>query len=125
MDVLARASQAFVAEMERFETTRDVNDNYRPGKIQLDLELLPEGRMLGLTDDEVGRQVRAAFFGQLALRQLRGTNEVEIRVELPEREREELRTLEELVIRAPNGTQVALLDIARVHQDTSFTSGKS
>ena len=36
--------------------------------------------MLGLVPDDVGRQVRDAFFGALAMRQLRGTNEVEVRV---------------------------------------------
>ena len=122
MDVLATAAKAFVAEMERFETTRDVGDNYRPGKVQLDLELLPQGRLLGLTDADIGAQVRASFFGEVALRQLRGTNEIEVRVELPEREREELRTLETMMVRTPEGLEVPLLDVARVGQSTAFTS---
>jgi multidrug efflux pump subunit AcrB len=122
MDVLAKASRAFVAEMERFETTRDVSDNYRPGKVQLDLELLPQGRLLGLTDAALGSQVRDAFFGAVALRQLRGTNEVEVRVELPPGEREDLRTFDELTVRTPRGVDVPLRDVARVVQTTAFTS---
>ena len=122
MDVLARAAKSFVAEAERFANTRDVNDSYRPGKPQLDLELRPEGRALGLDAADVGEQVRAAFFGALAMRQLRGTDEVEIRVELPEDEREELQTLDAFVVRTPDGVPVPLLDVAEPRSATAFNS---
>ncbi len=122
MDTLARISRAFVEEMEAFEATQDVSDSYRAGKEQLDLSLRPEGRLLGLDPAALGREVRAAFFGALALRQLRGTDEVEIRVELPEAEREELQTLREMVIQGPGGTDIPLLDVAMVTPTTAFTS---
>lgn len=122
IEVLETASQAFFAEMESFEATRDVNDNYNKGKAQFDFKLLPEGRNLGLTSTDVGRQVRNAFFGALAMRQLRGTNEVEVRVKLPEEERKDIFHLEDLVIRTPAGTQVPLLDVVQVEEDEAFTS---
>ena len=83
INVLEKASKTFLEQMEAFENTRDLNDNYDKGKIQYDFKLLPEGRNLGLTSNEVGRQVRDAFFGALAMRQLRSTNEIEVRVKLP------------------------------------------
>lgn len=122
MDTLARASQSFLATMESFESTRDVNDSYRSGKRQLDLELREEGLALGLTAQDVGRQVRGAFFGTVALRQIRGTDEVEVRVQLPEAEREVMSTLRDLLIRGPNDLRVPLLDIAEVTETTAFTS---
>jgi multidrug efflux pump subunit AcrB len=120
--VLEKASQAFFDRVERFEATRDVNDNYTKGKTQFDFTLLPEGRNLGLTPAEVGRQLRNAYFGAIALRQLRGTNEIEVRVKLPESEREDLSYLEDFVVRAPDGTEVPLLEIARVERGEAFTS---
>ena len=45
-----------------------------------------EGRALGLTPADIGGQLRGAFYGSLALRLLRGTNEIEVRVKLPEAE---------------------------------------
>ena len=48
-------------------------------------------------------ELRGAFFGSLALRLLRGTNEVEVRVKLPEEQREDIHHLEDLVIRTPGG----------------------
>ncbi|MEQ8771112.1 MAG: efflux RND transporter permease subunit [Phycisphaerales bacterium] len=122
ISVLEAASEDLVAELETLANTRDVNDNYNRGKTQLDFELLPEGRALGLTPADVGEQLRGAFFGSLALRLLRGTNEIEVRVKLPEEEREDLYNLEDLVIRTPSGAEVPLLDVAEVRQTEAFTS---
>ena len=55
------------------------------------------------------------------MRQLRGTDGVEVRVALPEAEREELQTLEAFVVRTPDGREVPLLDVAEVRPTTAFT----
>jgi multidrug efflux pump subunit AcrB len=47
IDVLAKATKALVATAESYDNTRDVSDNYRHGKKQLDFRLRPEGRALG------------------------------------------------------------------------------
>ncbi len=122
VEVLAAASQDFLETMEGFEATRDVNDNYDKGKEQFDFRLRPEARTLGLTSTEVGRQVRDAFYGALAMRQLRETNEVEVRVKLPEEERKKLERLEDFVVRTPDGTEVPLLDVVSVRRTEAFTS---
>ncbi len=122
INVLERASSVFVEKMDAFENTRDVSDNYNRGKQQLDFELLPAGRNLGLTANQVGRQVRNAFFGALAMRQLRGNNEVEIRVKLPREERKDIRNLEEFIIRTPGGVEVPLMDVVKVEEREAFTS---
>lgn len=122
IDVLEKASQAFFKRVEEFEATRDVNDNYNRGKAQYDFTLLPEGRNLDLTSSEVGRQVRDAFFGALAMRQLRGTNEIEVRVKLPLEERKEIHHLEDFVIRTSQGVEVPLLDVVEVKQGEAFTT---
>ncbi|WP_225000309.1 efflux RND transporter permease subunit [Cesiribacter sp. SM1] len=122
IEVLEKASQAFLERVEAFENTRDVNDNYNKGKLQFDFELLPEGRNLGLTPTAVGQQIRNAFFGALAMRQLRGNNEVEVRVKLPLEERKDLYNLEDFVIRTPGGVEVPLLDVVTVNEREAFTS---
>lgn len=122
IDVLEKASKAFFNRMEAYEATRDVSDNYNKGKLQFDLKLLPEGESLGLTSQNVGRQVRDAFYGALAMRQLRGTNEIEVRVKLPLEERRDIYHFEDLLIRTPNGTEVPLLDVVKVEQGEAFTS---
>ncbi len=122
IDVLERASEAFLREAERFETSRDVNDDYNKGKTQFDFKLRPEARNLGLTSTAIGQQVRDAFYGALAIRQLRGTNEIEVRVKLPRDEREDLYNLEDFLVRAPDGTEVPLLDVVALEAGEAFTS---
>ncbi|MEE2770957.1 MAG: efflux RND transporter permease subunit [Bacteroidota bacterium] len=122
INVLEKSSRKFMETMKTFENTRDVNDNYNKGKLQYDFKLLPEGRNLGLTSNQVGRQVRDAFFGALATRQLRGNNEVEIRVKLPYKERKDLNNLEEFLVRTNDSIEVPLLDVVSVNQEEAFTS---
>lgn len=122
IEVLEAASTAFVERMEEFEATRDVNDNYDAGKTQFDFRLLPEGRRLGLTPSDVGTQIRDAFFGSLAMRQLRGTNEIEVRVKLPRPQRQDIYHLEDFVIQTPMGTEVPLLDVVSLEEGEAFTS---
>ena len=121
IDTLEQAARTFAEEMEQFAYTRDVNDSFSRGKLQFDFELLPEGRALGLTPADIGGQLRGAFFGSLALRLLRGTNEIEVRVKLPEEERKDIHNLEDLVIRTPDGAEVPLLEVAELRPSQAFS----
>lgn len=122
IDVLEQASQAFLRRVEQFSEARDVNDNYNKGKEQFDFVLRPEGRNLGLTAADVGQQVRDAFYGALAMRQLRGTNEIEVRVKLPYEERKDIQNLENFVVCTPDGMEVPLLEVVEIRRDEAFTS---
>jgi multidrug efflux pump subunit AcrB len=122
IQMLEKAAERLVAEAESFSTTRDISDNYNRGKLRFDFKLRPEARRLGLTSSEVGQQLRDSFFGALALRQLRGTNEFEVRVKLPLAERRDLYHLEDKVIRAPDGTEVPLMDVVELVRSEAYTS---
>lgn len=121
IEKLELATAEFTEQVGAFENVRDVNDNYNRGKSQYDFELRPEGRALGLTDEGLGQQLRGAFYGSQALRILRGTNEVEVLVKLPASEREDIHSLEDLVVQTPDGTQVPLLDVATLKKDKALS----
>ena len=122
IEVLEAASRALLERVALFEGAVNVSDNYDKGKTQFDFTLLPEGRNLGLTPADVGQQVRDAFYGALAMRQIRGTDEIEIRVKLPKEDREDLQSFADLIIRAPDGTEVPLLDVVEVRRGEAFSS---
>ncbi|MEO1617529.1 MAG: efflux RND transporter permease subunit [Planctomycetota bacterium] len=122
IEVLEKAAAAFTERVSLYQNAVDVGDNYNKGKSQYDVRLRPEGRALGLTEEELGSQLRGAFFGSLALRLLRGTNEIEVRVKLPEDQREDIFNLEDLIIRTPSGAEVPLLDVASVERTKAFSS---
>ncbi len=120
IDVLEKASKALVSKLKTFANTRDVSHNFNRGKEQLDFSLRPEGRRLGLTPEYVGMQLRDAFFGALAVRQLRGTNEFEVRVKLPAEQREDLYHLDNFILRTPDGMEVPLADVVEVASSEAF-----
>jgi len=122
IDVLAAASKALLERVQVFEGAVNVTDNYDKGKAQFDFELLPEGRNLGLTPAGVGQQVRDAFYGALAMRQIRGTDEIEVRVKLPEADRKDLQSFANLVLRTPTGAEVPLLDVVELRRSEAFAS---
>lgn len=122
IDVLEQVTNTLVSRAESFSNTRDVNDDFNKGKEQFNFVLRPEGRALGLTSQEVGEQLRGAFFGDLAIRILRGTNEVEVRVKLPKEERKNLFALQDLILRTPNGAEVPLVDVVEIREDEAFSS---
>jgi multidrug efflux pump subunit AcrB len=120
-EVLDRAARALAAEIEQFEQTRDVDPGTAQGKPQLDFTVTAAGRSLGLSSEEIGRQVRAAFQGAEALRQQRGRNEITVAVRLPEAERSSEYDVTGLLIRSPGGHYVPLREVARVHSGRAFT----
>ena len=121
VDVLDQASAGLADSLALFGMVRDVDDGYTPGKPQLDFRLRPEGRALGLTSNEVARQVRNAFYGAEALRQQRARSEVRVKVRRPEAERATEHTLEQLLIRTPAGRDVPLAEIAEVKRGRAYT----
>jgi multidrug efflux pump subunit AcrB len=122
IETLEAASQAFLQRVQEFEGATNVNDNYDKGKAQFDFTLLPEGRNLGLTPADVGQQVRDAFYGALALRQIRGTDEIEVRVKLPKEDRKDIQSFSDLVIMTPDGVEVPLLEVVEVKRGAAFNS---
>ena len=91
---------------------REVEDDMAYGREQLIYSLTPAGEALGLTVDDLGRQLRAAFDGQLVQIFQDGPDEVEVRVRLPDEERGTLASLYRLNIRTPAGESVPLTAVA-------------
>ncbi|MEM6560748.1 MAG: efflux RND transporter permease subunit, partial [Planctomycetota bacterium] len=111
---LERAAASLAERMESYAGVDDVRDGFAAGKPQIDVELKPAGRSLGLTSEDVARQVRAAFFGAEALRLQRGRHEVQVMVRLPEDERRSLAAVENLIVRTPGGGEATLSQVAEL-----------
>ena len=97
----------------------DVRSDHTPGIREVQLELRPEARTLGLTLEGMAQQARAAFFGAEAVRVQRGREEVRVYVRLPENERSAITDIERYQIRTPGGAEVPLSQVARLNSGTS------
>jgi multidrug efflux pump subunit AcrB len=119
--VLQRAGEDLAEELARFEHVHDVNDGFQEGKPQYDLRLRDEARRQGLTARDVAGQLRGAFYGAEALRQQRGRDELKVMVRLPEAERRQLHTFEELWLRTPAGGEMTLREAADIRPGRAYT----
>jgi multidrug efflux pump subunit AcrB len=90
-----------------------IEDDMPYGREQVVFNLTPAGEALGLTLDDLSRQLRAGLDGKLVQLFQDGPEEVEVRVRLPESERASLALLERMTIRSPNGDWVPLATVAR------------
>ena len=107
--------------IEGYAGVTDTEDGVSTGKRQLSFQITPQAQSLGLTASDLGRKVRAAFYGAEALRQQRGRNEVKVRVKLPYEERASIKTIEDLIIRTPKGGEIPFRDAAFIEDGASYT----
>ncbi len=114
VDTLPRALNDVAAALEKYPGVSDIRKGFGRKMPQLDFEIKPEGRSLGLTARELGRQIRHAFYGAEALRQPRDRDELRVMVRLPRQDRRSLSGLEELLIRTPGGSEIPLAQAATI-----------
>ncbi|MFQ5569743.1 MAG: efflux RND transporter permease subunit [Rhodothermales bacterium] len=113
-DLLDQAVARFKEELNQFAGVFEVEDDQEAGKREVQLSLLPRARALGITLDDLARQVRGAFYGDEALRIQRGRDEVKVMVRLPRDERNALADLHDLRIRTRTGAEIPLAEVAQV-----------
>lgn len=78
------------------------------------------GEALGLTTSDLGRQLRAAFDGRIAQIYQDGRDEVEVRVQLPQDQRERLSTLSKMTVRVLDGRFVPLSQVMNLDHRQGF-----
>jgi multidrug efflux pump subunit AcrB len=114
--------------LESYKGIADAWDNAGGNRDELHITIRPEGEALGLTQRELARQVRAAFFGEQAQRIQRDRDDIRVMVRLPLAQRQSLSTLDHLRIRTPSGGEapfhsVATATFARARSDITRIDG--
>ena len=97
-----------------FDGVTDVSDDLIPGKREMRVTLKPTARALGLTLDDVARQLRQGFYGGEAVRLYRGRDQVKVRVRYPDDERHSIADLETLRITTVGGQEIPFMEVANV-----------
>ena len=122
INILEQASAELAAALDFFPNVSDIDDGYAPGKQQIDFQIKPEGRSLGLRSQEVARQVRNAYYGAEVLRQQRGRNEIKVKVRLPKEERALEYNLEQMILKTPTGMEVPLHEAVSLKRGRAYTT---
>jgi multidrug efflux pump subunit AcrB len=105
--------------LESYEGFASAWNNAGGNRDELLVTIRPEGESLGLTQRDLARQVRAAFFGEQAQRVQRDRDDIRVMVRLPLSQRQTLSTLDHLRIRTPSGGE------APFHTVASATFGRA
>ncbi len=121
MEPILAAADGLKKRLRHFEGVYQIRSDFSPGKNEMRLELKPEARALGLTVEDLARQVYAGYYGAEALRLQRGRNDVRVKVRYTEDERSRFSDLEQVRIRTPRGHEVPLFSVA----DIQFSPGYS
>jgi len=116
---LTLAAADLRAQLATYRGVTDIADSFRAGKQEVQLGLREEARPLGLTQSDLARQVRQAFYGEEVQRIQRGRDDVKVMVRYPADERRSLGALEEMRIRTRNGVEVPFDAVA----DAEFGRG--
>jgi multidrug efflux pump subunit AcrB len=86
------------------------------GNRQLQISLKPIAKQSQLSEEDIARQVRNAFYGQQIQKIQRGEDEIKVMLKLPEQMRTSLHTLESLRINLKNGQTAPFSQFATIKE---------
>jgi len=119
---LRAAADRLKKELEMFPGVGDISDTFRDGKMEMKLALKPEARTLGITLQDLARQVRQGYYGDEALRIQRGRNDIKVMVRYPETERRSIGDIENMRVRTPSGAEVPFSQVADVRLGRGYAA---
>ena len=119
-EVLKQAGQEVAETLKQLPGVNAIEDDMPYGQEQLIYRIKGQGEVLGLTVDNVGQQLRTAFDGRLVQIFQDGDDEVEVRVMLPDSERNTMATLDNFMVRIPQGGSVPLSTVVEFESRRGF-----
>ena len=119
---LEEAASKLVERLHEYDGVFDIRNSYAAGAQEVRLDIKPSAEILGLTLQDLGRQVRHGFFGAEAQRVQRGNEDVRVMVRYPKERRVSLGDLEDMWIRAPDGRGVPFSTVADIEVGQGYSS---
>ena len=124
IDQLRAAASEVKEQLGSYAGVYGITDSFRAGKQEMKLGITPTAETLGLTLQDLGNQVRQAFYGEEAQRIQRGRDDIRVMVRYPADERRSLGDLENMWIRTPDGAEVPFRQVVVVESGRGFASIK-
>ena len=119
---LERAAADLEEHLAGFDGVFEIQVSANAGPEEVRLAIKPEAEASGLTLQDLGRQVRTAFYGAEAQRIQRGDQEVRVMVRYPRSERQSLGNLENMWVRTPDGRELPFAAVAEYALEQGYDS---
>ncbi len=108
LDDLLAVRDSLKADLQNFTALTNITDNYVVGRREILIQLKNEAYLLGLTHNDIARQIRQGFFGQEIQRLQKGDDEVRVWTRYAAEDRKSLGQLEDMKIRTIQGQEYPL-----------------
>ncbi|MEX2300333.1 MAG: efflux RND transporter permease subunit [Bryobacterales bacterium] len=122
IEELRQVAAEIKTQLSEYPGVIDISDSFRGGKPEVKLDITSEAESLGLTRQDLGRQVRQGFFGEEAQRIQRGRDDIRVMVRYPEQQRKSLGDLESMRVRTPDGGEVPFSTVANAAYGRGFAT---
>ena len=122
LDQLRAAADAVKGRLAAYAGVYGIADSFNLGKQEIRLRIRARAETLGLSLQDLARQVRQAFFGDEAQRIQRGRDDVRVMVRYPREQRRSLGNLENMRIRTADGGQVPFNQVAYVEPGRGYAA---
>jgi multidrug efflux pump subunit AcrB len=119
---LLAASRELKDKLNSLKGIGDVNDSRQTSAKEVQFELKPLAYSLDLTLAEIASQVSYSFYGLEAQRILRDSEEVKVMVRYPLDQRSSVGHVDDVMIKAPNGAELPLSELAVITLQEGVTS---
>ena len=119
---LQAAADWLKGELAKLKGVIDIADSFRQGKEEVQLKIKPEAEALGLSQADLARQVRQAFYGNEVQRLQRGRDDVKVMLRYPSDERRSVASLEQMRVRLPGGVEVPFTEVANITYGRGYES---
>ncbi len=119
-DVLRQASQQLLTALQHIDGISNVRDSLKNGKPEIHLQLKPEARHLGFTEEILATQIGQRYGGAEAQRIQRNGQEVKVIVQNARQARQQFEDLLNARLKSPAGHWIPLPAIA--HFQSSYAT---
>jgi multidrug efflux pump subunit AcrB len=122
LSVLSSISREIQDYMSTIPGVQDIRDTHELGKPELKIYAKPEARALGLTVQEIARQVRDRFYGAESSKIQRSREDIQILVKYPQDYRRRRLDVERIKLDAPGGQKVAFSEVAYIVEERGLST---
>ena len=121
-DELQLAAAELKEQLGTFQGVTNIADSFRGGKPEVKLAISTRAEAMGLSLQDLGRQVRQGFFGEEAQRIQRDRDDVRVMVRYPPEERNALGDLSNMRVRTPDGGQAPFSTVAKAELGRGYAA---
>jgi len=118
---LLDAAKELKAKLNSLKGVGDVNDSRQTSAKEVQFELKPLAYSMGLTLADIASQVSYSFYGLEAQRILRDSEEIKVMVRYPLEQRSSVGHVDDVLIKAPNGAELPLSELAFINLQEGVT----